>query len=544
MDLYWLSPFSLSDGYGVASISYVEALLAHGVSLNVHECWFSVHSALPKELLDKIQADHNAQLRQRIGVCLATPGAFRRLPTAVRIGYTMYESTQPEKHFPSWYPEMASADALFVPTESSREIFKDKFPRPIHIVPLPISAIYMNAGIKLRGQSGRPFTFGMHGTLTERKCPMETVKAFQNAFPYEQYKDVRLEIKTKGILHRSNEIPIFEDKRIKVISNEWPPSILLRWLYKLDCHLFLSRGEGFGIPPRESLVTGCPVIISQTGGMLDLTDYCMSIPIASQAEATTGGLWDEPDWDATIAMMRYVYENREKVNQEAIIQAERYRANYRWDKIVAKFVNAVEKVEKEISSGKLVPITEVASRKKITDVEPLITRMCATIPPKSKILVTGFNTIEIGTRLAEGGFIVEEVAQLSAPIEPLPNYVFRYGNLFELRSLLGERHFDYAVAFIPAEFRRRNDVVDVLNEIFGLSDDAMLVVEGKPSGKLYVALEPLNFVSEALGNYTIVAIDKKEARRGVEMRNLVRSSGLPRSPRIKLLRTRAGVQHQ
>jgi len=85
--------------------------------------------------------------------------------------------------------------------------------------------------------------------------------------------------------------------------------------------IFLSKGEGFGLPPLQAMSAGLPVILSNNTGMMDFCDSRYNFPIETkQTEqsplwwdgAVTGGKWNMPDWDAAINKLRWIYHHRER----------------------------------------------------------------------------------------------------------------------------------------------------------------------------------------------------------------------------------------
>lgn len=54
---------------------------------------------------------------------------------------------------------------------------------------------------------------------------------------------------------------------------------LLTLLRKAHCLLFPSSGEGFGLPPREAMATGIPVILAGFAGLESIAREDIAYPV-------------------------------------------------------------------------------------------------------------------------------------------------------------------------------------------------------------------------------------------------------------------------
>jgi glycosyltransferase involved in cell wall biosynthesis len=269
--IFWSSPFSLGDGYGTAACALVQALMDAGLKIHIAWTWFHSDYGVAMRIVDKLKETIPAPMR--VGVCMATAGEFKKLPTPYKIGYTMYESDDPLRNMPEWRHDCAVLDQLFVPSAYCKDVFGQFVKAPIHVVPLVADLSYYATRQERRIPDGRrPYIFGMHGTLTGRKAPLQLIDCFQKAFPTE--RDVRLHLKTRlGILGYNQEnLPKVVDRRVVIINEDWLQPKVRQWLVKqVDCYVFPSHGEGFGMPPREAMLAGCPTIVAENTG---LKDFC------------------------------------------------------------------------------------------------------------------------------------------------------------------------------------------------------------------------------------------------------------------------------
>lgn len=319
--VYWMSPLTIGDGYGTAAENLLLALDATGMRVYAQDCWFVDKNGLRRRTLELLQ--QKPQKPVGVGLCMATPADFHRLPTYFRIGLTMYEADEPLKRVPEWKHYCESADMLVVPSAYCKRIFEPFYRKRIEICPLPISPMYQSPVLRKPKDT---FTFITYGTLSGRKSPIETADCFKAAFPADKYPDVRLILKTRGSVlgfegyaHRP-----MEDDRITVVNETWMPEQVLSALYEADCGLFLTRGEGYGMPPREMMATGLPVIFAANTGLEELANKRYNWPISTKREEQSplGGNWRIPDWDEATHAMKQVYEHREAAYAKAFSGAE------------------------------------------------------------------------------------------------------------------------------------------------------------------------------------------------------------------------------
>lgn len=323
--IFWMSPFSLGDGYGTGAEHTLNAAVDLGLNVQAQACWFLVRRGILPRTLKLLDTPPTRSCA--VGVCLATPGEFNKLPTPYKIGWTMYESTDPLQVHPEWRHECNSVDRLFVPSQYSKEIFSSFLRKelPIDVVPLYVNPLYH---VAQRREPKSTFTFITFATMTGRKAPVETARLFEKVFPRRKYPHVRLIFKTRlkmlGNTRKTDEL--FEDDRITAISGDWLADKMLRFMLDADCMLFLTYGEGFGLPPREAIATGLPTIFPAHTGMLEIADerYGWPVPLKKMETSPLGGEWSVPDWDVAMDTMRWMVHNPEKAFKRAQENAKRF----------------------------------------------------------------------------------------------------------------------------------------------------------------------------------------------------------------------------
>jgi len=98
--LYWMSPFSMGDGYATAAENMVHALVGQGLNVHIAACWFVSKYGLRVDTIEML--DRVLPGMMKVGLCMATPGEFKKIPTPYKIGLTMYEADDPLHNLPEW----------------------------------------------------------------------------------------------------------------------------------------------------------------------------------------------------------------------------------------------------------------------------------------------------------------------------------------------------------------------------------------------------------------------------------------------------------
>jgi len=403
--LYWLSPFSMGDGYATAAENLVHALKGQGCQIGIHQCWFFSTDGLRAKTIEMLRMPITKLYR--VGLCMATPGEFKKLPTPYRIGLTMYESDSPLVNLPEWKHDCNDVDLLVVPCEYCKGVFEQFARVPVKVSPLAINPIYHTA--KLR-EPKDTFTFVTFGTLSGRKSPLETLAAFKKAFPLDKYPDVRFEFKTRlGYFGwGENQLPDPDsDPRVKIISADWYSDKMLNWLHAADAMVFASKGEGFGMPPREAIATGLPTILTDHTGMKPMCDpqYTFPIPVGKVEDSPLGGNWYLPDWDALIETMRWIYTNREKAAKKGQKAAQWFAREHGPEVVGQHLLDIIEGVDPTEAATRHNRVP-TASKQTIADHVAFFDWIATFVPNPGPIWVMGISEGLLYRELIRRGYAV------------------------------------------------------------------------------------------------------------------------------------------
>src|SRR3990167_2036947 len=271
----WTTPFS---GYGIVSLEYMVALdrLTGGkVSVGWQRRIPDNSSEWRTISLEAQNLIHYKQFeKSRLGIIKTTPELFHNNISDIRIGYTMVENTRVGKN---WVDKCMAMDALFVPSKYLVEVFKDSgFTKPIYTVKQGINTdLFQYVDRRRKDRPARSkFIFATAGWLDERKNWQEMVTAFTSEF--DNGEDVELWLKNSNNMF-GYEQPA--DQRVKLIDELLSFEGMQIFYKNVDCFLFVSRAEGAGMPGREAMATGLPVIITNWSGMADVANATFNYPL-------------------------------------------------------------------------------------------------------------------------------------------------------------------------------------------------------------------------------------------------------------------------
>jgi len=347
---------------------------------------------------------------------MATPGEFRKLMTDYRIGLTMYEADNPLQIHPEWRRDCAEVDRLFVPSNYCKEIFSHFVERAIDVVPLGINSMFYADRPKTPKPDGT-FTFFMHGTLTSRKAPIEMMECFKRTFPADKYPRVRILFKTRlGIFGRGqDQIPSTGDSRITIIGQgDWSADKLRDTFRTVDAYVFPSKGEGYGMTPREAMVAGLPVILSDNTALSDVCDarYNWPVPTKSEEPSVLGGVWRIPDWDIVSDYMRSMVEDPGGTLQKAWQGALWCQSEHSPEIISQRWLNTVSGIDPAVKGRDAEPqlgierLTERSLGDLTQEHAPFLDWIRESLPPGTSVLDLGVGTGLLSTALRRAGYRV------------------------------------------------------------------------------------------------------------------------------------------
>ncbi len=216
--------------------------------------------------------------------------------------FTMFETDRIPGH---WAPLLNSLAGCIVPTAWGREVFRRcGVTVPITVISLGIDAQEYPL---CRRAPREPYTFLWSGTPDRRKGWDLVYRAFRREFGNDAA--VRLVMHFRQL---PEGLRGCQDVNVQLIEGRLLHSEWLLQLRSADCFVFPSRGEGWGLPPREAAATGLPAIATDwSGTAADVDQWGIPLPITGLESADYGfwepgsvGRWAQPDETALRSLLR------------------------------------------------------------------------------------------------------------------------------------------------------------------------------------------------------------------------------------------------
>jgi glycosyltransferase involved in cell wall biosynthesis len=265
---------------------------------------------------------------------------WEKSPFGKNIAIVPFETTRIPA---SWVPRINAFDALLVPSVHNMGMMSDSgVTVPIELVQWGVDRTYDVE------RNNSVFTFGTMGALSIRKGTDILIDAFRKAFPTQT--DVKLILKTSFRFYPFT----VKDSRIQVmmdaISDE---EMMEKFWRKIDCFVFPTRGEGFGLPPLEAMATGLPIITTGWSGEADyLTDkgsFTLDYKLVPAEDFSERiykedcGKWAEPSVSDLVEKMRWMYSNAQAAKEMGNANKVHVKRFWLWEDKIKMFHDALNK---------------------------------------------------------------------------------------------------------------------------------------------------------------------------------------------------------
>jgi len=331
------------DSYGLICIQLARGLTALGCHVNLFALGDNRHPNQPADVAAITVQPIRAALG---GIMLGYPATYARHGALTQIGprvaLTMFESSR----LPAgWAETLNTMDAVIVPGRFCRDVFLDcGITTAIHIAPLGVNEIYQPAARNTDG----PCTFLAFLDRGLRKGGLVALHAFVRAFGDDPEYRLILKCRTPRVeMHITNP-------NVEIVQRDMSETELYELYLSAHCLVFPTKGEGFGLPPREFAATGGIALATGWGGTADgIEQWGVPIPYklvpadwrgAKRLEGQPLGEWAEVDVADVAEAMRYVALEREQLLRRAYSQAPRVRAMYDWRKFAGQALSTYEGV--------------------------------------------------------------------------------------------------------------------------------------------------------------------------------------------------------
>lgn len=286
-----------------------------------------------------------------------------------KIAYNVWESTLQPTDF---FNKLKEFDELWVPSKWQKECtIAQGYPEDkIKVVPegVDVHTFYPDKVDLLDEYKDGRFKFLLFGRWDYRKSTKEIIQTFLKTFSEDEPVDLVVSIdnmwgdRMDGYKTTEERLEGYGllDPRIKIV--HFPKREDYIKFIKTG-HIFLScaRSEGWNLPLIEAMACGTPSIYSNCCAQLEFAkDKGLPVNIVGLKKADANdyarfkmsdlpGDYYEPDFSHLSEVMRYSYENYEKVKEKAVIESEDIRKNFSWERIGEIGRDAINKFYEKIN---------------------------------------------------------------------------------------------------------------------------------------------------------------------------------------------------
>lgn len=297
-----------------------------------------------------------------------------KINSDIKIAYSMFESDA----IPKLWTEILNKyyDILIVPDKWLVQVYKSSgVTIPIFVLPLGIilKDEWLHKTHTLNKEN--VFTFGMTGGFWERKNHIKTMHAFADAFGSET--KVKLKIHGRFGPYKNQVIKAYQDMRspsnIEIISHVLDSADYNNLMESIDCYVFISKGEGFSITPREAIAMGKPCILSENTAHRTICESGFAISIKSNTRIPAyyevfgqqiGNFFDCQSSDVTKAMLD-VYNNYDTYQKKVQNGGQDWVKQYLWSNLKNKYMSIIKPQRIVLSTTNQIHETHIETNSKI-----------------------------------------------------------------------------------------------------------------------------------------------------------------------------------
>lgn len=245
--------------------------------------------------------------------------------------FTMSESTQVSREWVNLINRYC--ERVLVPCPALVEIYVNSgVTVPVNYVPLGVD--YHAPPFVERDPNPEVFTFLTYSLGDMRKGFDLAMMSFNRLFD----KNPRYRMIVKC---RDNPafVEALEDEQIELVTGERPADEWSALLARSNAFVFPSRGEGFGLPPREAVLSGLPTLATEWLGMWDVAAWGYPITVGDMRPANfdvwaaneKGALWAEPSKESLDFQMQRVVKEYPVALERAKGGREYLLKHFSWD---------------------------------------------------------------------------------------------------------------------------------------------------------------------------------------------------------------------
>ena len=291
----------------------------------------------------------------------------------IYIAYSMFESN---KIIDSWVKILNEYfDMVVVPSPFLIKVYQESGVKiPIFYLPLGINLDF-ELNYPIKKQRNKIFRFGNLASIQDRKNHIMLVEAFAKL--YKNKPDIELIINArsaeeKTIANIKQFIEQNNINNIKLTKKTLSEQEYNDLLTSIDCFVYLSKGEGFSIQPRESMALGVPVIISNNTGQEVIAKSGHTKVVKSEIlkPAYYNTIQDEPigfNYDVKLEDVVYAMQDVYKNYDQYLKKSEEMRnwaSSYQYKRLKPLYLTLVKPKEISYSDENLIEDGRIVTKSK------------------------------------------------------------------------------------------------------------------------------------------------------------------------------------
>ncbi|MGB5706477.1 MAG: glycosyltransferase [Arenicellales bacterium] len=377
-------------GYGDAAAAYIDGLLQYGVEIKwAPLVWTPVglkpYLYIPERFRPSL--DRSTRRSRKLIELMYTdvdpevlflhvmPELYQSFTETdkPKIGYTVWETTQLPKHWPSL---VRHVDQLIVPCQFNQPLFSVEGGPPVAVIPhiadtsLAVKDTAAAEQFRRRWQI-EPSTLVFYNISSwhPRKAIWDTLHTYLLAFTHNDdvcfilktdqlgydYSNTRNHLKqpTRDMVEQI--IAAYPDPARVILIDESVPQNEIRALHAgADCYFSLSHSEGWGMGAFNAGAAGNAVVITGWGGQLDFLDtesaYLVDYKLITVAEFsgfesyTRDQSWASADVEHGISLLNRVFHDQEEARDKAHRLQKSILEKYTSDVVTKNLVEVIDSV--------------------------------------------------------------------------------------------------------------------------------------------------------------------------------------------------------
>lgn len=330
-----------SEGYGVASYNIVQGLISHGIEIKNN---IIVSQPEFGELSKMIGYFNTSAYEGDYIINHSLPDVYRKAKR-YSVGFSYWETNKLRL---DWVESMNRMDEVWTASRWAKDVFIESGVNvPVYNFSLGINPQYYFPKLRKRKNS---FVFLSIGSPSTRKNSQVAVNAFLKLFGNKNgytmlYKsngpaDARI------LLDHGDRYSLKEHNKISVIDWEVSEYELANIYEEVDCVLYPTSGEGWGILPMQGIAKGIPTICTNATACTEFAHLSVPLDFEWSNEKMSGiysdaGQWAKPNFDDLCDKMLYVVNNYDEVAKHTYAGAQYIAKNLTWNKVTIPIAERV-----------------------------------------------------------------------------------------------------------------------------------------------------------------------------------------------------------